>query len=135
MNVTIAGDEIGGGVNQSGSVGKAHAGDKKSEGESHGKVCQSDNKLSSRVGEVSDSEADSSDEKTKYAMPRRLKFDSSDGWRIESDSEPDIEAGPHTDDVSFLESPEILWREPQVEQILEYMGNGSSRILEPFCGC
>lgn len=135
MNVIIAGAEIGVGVTQSGSLGKAHADNKKSEAESHGKVCQSDNKFSSRVGEVSDSEADSSDEKTKYAMPRPLKFDFGGGWRIESDLEPDTEAGLHTDDVSFLESPEILWREPQVEQILEYMGNGSSRILETFCVC
>ena len=80
------------GVNQSSGVSKAHAGDKKSEGKSHGKVGQ-------------------------------------------SDSEPDTEAGPHTDDVSFLESPEILWQEPQVEQILEYMGNSSSRVSKPFCGC
>ena len=128
MNVTIAGDEIGGGVSQSGSVGKAHAGDKKSEGESHGKVGRSDNKLGSRVGEVSDSEGDSSDEKTKYAIP------SYERW-IKDGSEPESEAEPHTDDVPFLESPEILWQEPQVEQILVYMGNGSSRVLEHFCGC
>ena len=26
--------------------------------------------------------------------------------------------------VSFLDSPEVVWSEPQVEQVLTYMGNG-----------
>ncbi len=35
------------------------------------------------------------------------------------------EYGKHIKSVPFLDSPEVVWREPLAEQVLTHMGNGT----------
>jgi len=53
-------------------------------------------------------------------------------WREEVVSKPKAHDENHQN-VSFIDSPEVLWEENEVEEVLTRIGNGSFKV-EDACG-
>lgn len=85
-----------------------------------------DTKSEAEGGTKERSRARGDDDSTEGGNPNSYSPDFSKMLGLDSGEDPESEDSGSKETTPFLQSPEVLWQEPQAEKVLTYMGNGSS---------